>query len=187
MNLPITYLPGFVDNPTETFNALWAELAWRRIGETPRREYYCNDFDKAYTYGRGAGVRTYERQPYHPAIMATRHKLENLTNTSFEVVFLNGYENSRDQLGWHADDSPEMDPNRPIAIVSLGAEREIWFTEQGDVRDPGKRTALKLQHGSLCLMAPGMQRTHFHRIPKAGFECGPRISETFRGYVEPGR
>jgi alkylated DNA repair dioxygenase AlkB len=73
-----------------------------------------------------------------------------------------------------------MDDERPIAIVTLGAEREIWFCPNTDRTDI---TKLVLGNGSLCVMAPGMQDTHWHRIPKAGFECGPRISITFRGYV----
>lgn len=72
-----------------------------------------------------------------------------------------------------------MDASRPIAIVSFGVEREIWFRPINSVNEI---TKLKLQHGSLCVMAPGMQDTHQHRIPKAGFQCGERISLTFRGY-----
>lgn len=45
--------------------------------------------------------------------------------------------------------------------------------------------SLLLQSGSLCLMAPGMQDTHEHRIPKVGAIVGERISLVFRGYVEP--
>lgn len=82
------------------------------------------------------------------------------------------------------DDSPEMCDKRPIAIISLGAERDIMFCEQSRVKDVPSHTRLRLQHGSLCLMAAGMQDTHFHRITKAGFECGPRFSLTYRGYVE---
>ena len=181
MTVPFEYIPGFIENPDAVFKVLWTEIDWRRIGQTPRREYYCNDFPKAYTYGKGAGVRTYETQPYHPVMLEMRRKLETLTKTTFEALFLNGYENSRDSLFWHADDSPEMDDARPIAIISLGAEREIWFAPNDDMKDV---TKLRLGNGSLCLMAPGMQETHKHRIPKAGYECGPRISLTFRGYVE---
>lgn len=83
-------------------------------------------------------------------------------------------------MGWHTDDSPEMDYARPIVIVTLGAEREIWFAPND--RRTGI-TKLKLQSGSACVMAAGMQDTHVHRNPKAGFECGPQSSLTFRGYA----
>lgn len=177
---PVTYVAGFIADADEAFRALWNELAWERRGSTPRREYYCNDLGVPYVYGKGAGVREYLPQEGHPAIRAIREKLEARTGTRFEVCFLNGYEDQSDHLGWHADDSPEMDDARPIAIVSLGAEREIWFRPQADKLAVEK---LKLEHGSLCLMHPGMQDTHYHRIPKAGFICGARISLTFRGYA----
>ncbi len=38
-------------------------------------------------------------------------------------------------------------------------------------------------NGSLCLMHAKMQETWQHRIPKASFSCGERISLTYRGYV----
>ena len=46
---------------------------------------------------------------------------------------------------------------------------------------------LLLGHGSAAIMAPGMQDTHEHRIPKSSRQCGVRISLTFRGYVAQGR
>ncbi len=181
MNVPIEYREKFVLNAKHAFDRLWNELDWVRRENTPRQEYYCNDFGTPYTYGRGAGVRTYEAQPYHPDIMAIRNNIEALTGTKFEVCFLNGYRDGSDQLGWHADDSPEMDDERPIAIVSLGARREIFFRPQDDKLAV---TKLWLDSGSLCLMLPGMQKTHYHRIPKSSINnCGPRVSLTFRGLV----
>ena len=184
MDLPITYISNFIADPAKLMDALWSELAWVRMGLTPRREYYTHKQGVSYTYGSGAGVRTYESQPEHAALTDLRHKLEDQTGTPFPVLFLNGYENARDSLGWHADDSDTMDAGSPIAIVSVGAEREIWFTRQDEVQDPSKRTAVKLQHGSLCLMHAGMQQTHFHRIPKASFVCGPRVSITARNQAK---
>lgn len=178
---PITYNPGFISNPDEALNALQSDLNWERRETTPRSEYYINEIPVPYTYGQGRGVREYHPQPSHPIIDKIKSDLKALTGFDFEVCFLNRYHNQSDHLGWHADDSPEMDDNRPIAIVSLGVEREIWFCPQVDNKDV---TKVKLQHGSLCLMHAGMQDTHFHRIPKAGFECGERISLTFRGYVK---
>ena len=181
MNVPIEYIPNFVPNPGLVFDRLWMELGWVQRDQTPRLEYYCNDSGLPYTYGRGAGVRTYHAQPYHPLILEIRIDLQMLTGTVFEVCFLNGYRDGSDQLGWHADDSPEMDDARPIAIVSFGAKREIYFRPQNDKLAVEK---LWLESGSLCLMKAGMQDTHFHRIPKSSVNnCGPRLSLTFRGLV----
>lgn len=181
--IPITYIPNFIENPNKILETLQNNLKWERRDDAPRSEYYCNDIKKPYIYGRGAGRRTYHVRPYHDDILAIRKKLEELTKCSFEVCFLNRYHNQSDHLGWHADDSPEMDDARPIATISLGVEREIWFRPLNNLPDV---TKVKLENGSLCLMAPGMQDTHQHRIPKASFQCGERISLTFRGYVDPG-
>lgn len=176
----VSYAPNFVENPDRLFRTLWDELDWERRGATPRREYYCNEVDVPYVYGSGLGQRAYQPQVWHPLIADIKRQVEAVLGAHFEVAFLNGYEDSRDHLGAHADDSPEMDDSRPIAIVTLGAEREIWFMPNAAPKDVSK---LLLQNGSLCVMAPGMQDTHKHRIPKAGFNCGPRISLTFRGYA----
>ncbi|MBC8739728.1 alkylated DNA repair dioxygenase [Paraburkholderia sp. UCT31] len=181
MTTPISYYADFVKHPAAAFRALWDELAWERRGNTPRREYYANDVPTPYVYGRGVGQREYLPQPWHPVMLDIQRDLEELAEVRFEVCFLNGYENQKDQLGWHADDGPTMDPKRPIAIVSLGAERQIWFRPAGS-RYEADKMKLMLASGSLCLMHPGMQQTHEHRIPKADYDCGERISLTFRGY-----
>ncbi len=179
----VLYTPKFVVDPDEAFRALRDELDWERRGSTPRSEYYINTLgDIPYKYGSGQGVREYLPRPMHPIIKSMLHELKVMTGgVTFDVCFLNRYHNQSDHLGWHADDSPEMDDTRPIAIVSLGVEREIWFRSIANPQDLYKK---KLEHGSLCLMSAGMQDTHQHRIPKAGFECGERISLTFRGYVK---
>lgn len=183
--LPIFYTPNFIDRPNDILLSLQKNLQWERRGDTPRCEYYCNDHDLPYVYGKGKGRREYLPRPYTPEILLIRKQLEAATNTIYEVCFLNRYLNQSDQLGWHADDSPEMDPKRPIATISLGVEREIWFRPIDSIRPILNEgiTKLKLENGSLCLMLAGMQQTHQHRIPKHTFQCGERISLTFRGYV----
>lgn len=181
---PIIYTPGFVTDADVAFARLRDELEWERRDTTPRSEYYCNDVPKPYVYGKGRGVREYLPKLYHEVILDIRRKIETITNCKFEVCFLNRYHDQSDQLGWHADDSPEMDDARPIAIVSLGVPREIWFKKQGKDVPPENVQKVVLGHGSLCLMQAGMQNKWFHRIPKASFYCGERISLTFRGYVE---
>jgi alkylated DNA repair dioxygenase AlkB len=207
MSPPIEYVPFFVEDVFETYRALMG-LAWERRGDAPRFEYYCNDTLVPYVYGRGKGRREYFPKPYVPEVLKIRKKLEDRTGVKLDVCFLNFYQNQSDHLGWHADDSPEMDPERPIVTVSVGVSREIWFRPIVSMECPscsgekmlhgsrcisrmeerkvyGTVTKVLLEPGSACIMAPGMQGKWEHRIPKADRKCGERISLTFRGYKHP--
>lgn len=181
--LPYTYVPNYVPDADALFARLREGLDWVHREGTPRLEYYANRHSVPYTYGRGMGRRTYEAQPWTADIQTLSDRLLEDYGDVLDVCFLNRYLNQRDHLGWHADDSPEMSDSRHIAVISLGVEREIWVRPRAD-REQVSR--IRLGHGSLFLMHPGMQDTHEHRIPKAGFECGERISMTYRGYEEPG-
>lgn len=181
MAAPVDFIPNAI--PTELADAYFAVLAedlpWIRHDDAPRSEYYCNDTPVPYTYGRGAGERTYEVQPWHPAIVEIRKTAESIVAALMDVCFLNRYHGERDWLGWHADDSASMDPKRPIISVTLGAERAIQFRPIGG----GDVETLMLTHGSMAVMRPGMQQAWEHRIPKVGHRVGERISLTFRGFV----
>ncbi len=179
MKAPIVYVPDFISDKDAAFHRLRTELEWEKR-DAPRHEYYCNDVPKPYIYGRGRGAREYLPRPWHPVLLDIRAKLEVYASAKFEVCFLNLYLSQRDQLGWHADNSPEMDDARPIGVVSFGVEREIWFRPNEDANSVERMT---LNNGSLCLMNAGMQDVWQHRIPKASFVCGERISLTFRGYI----
>lgn len=182
-NAPIRYFVNFIQNPNQVAETLWTELDWQRRDTTPRSEYYWNKHGVPYAYGSGGFSRSYESQPLHPIIETINKQLAELVGFEFDVCFLNGYLDQKDHLGYHADDSPEMDDDKPIAIVSLGAEREIWFRDNNwQTMSKNHTDHVLLQNGSLCLMLPGMQDTHMHRIPKAGRALGRRISLTFRGY-----
>lgn len=189
------YTPGFMPDPEDAFTQLWDGLDWVRHGDAPRREYWSNDADSPYTYGRGAGIRTYYAQPFHAVVLAARAKLFAETGVYYEGCFLNGYENERDWLGWHEDDDPGIDHSKPIAIVTLydhiGRDdrvRSIQFREKLGEDTDGKRlfgepVDQPLEQGSLCVMGAGMQQSHQHRIPKASFKSRPRISLTFRSLL----
>ena len=185
-DVPVGYKPNWVNAADDVFNVLWNELDWVRHPLVPRREYYTNLRGVDYAYGSADFARTYKSQPLHWYIEVLLSNLMFATDIPFEAVFINGYEDGSDHLGWHSDNSPEMDDSRPIGIVSLGAEREIWFRQNPVVWQLRTTpiTKVRLGHGSLCLMEPGMQDTHQHRIPKSDRVCGPRISLTFRGYVD---
>lgn len=188
-DVPVLYLPRLVYKPTFVFKVLWDMMPWEKREGAPRREAWFNPYDMPYTYGTGEYARTYAAHPLNddggvPAwiIGSIMQRLNDLGD-SYDCCFVNGYENGRQHLGWHADDSPEMDTNHPIATVSLGAEREIWFRRKGD--DTGAHVEkLLLKNGSAAIMSEHMQEEWQHRIPKSSVaDCGPRLSLTYRKLV----
>lgn len=184
MNAPIEYYSGIGNynwyglNPDTLFNDILTEIEWEQR-DAPRKECFLSTRSDSYTYGSGNGERTYYPKPYGHYAKTLLSVAETFAECKFEACFLNYYEGPRDHLGWHADDSPVIDMERPIVVISLGASREIWF-RKNDSRDVEKQL---LAPGSILIMKAGMQLTHQHRIPKHGANCGSRISLTFRGLL----
>lgn len=201
MTVPYVYVHPFVKDTADAFCRLHDELKWLQYPNTPRKEYYVNAQGAPYTYGKGRFARTYLAQPTHPVIEAIRHAVEDYAGVTLDTVFCNFYGDKDSSCGWHSDDEPEMDDERPIIGVSLGAERVIDFRPKWEPPLPGEgydnvrllpisnktkpSESLLLENGSLLLMKPGMQDYWQHRIPKASSQCTPRISLTFRGYAKP--
>lgn len=183
---PVVYWPDFVSDPDAAFEALNTELLWTRRDRVPRDEVYFNDTPAPYTYGTAPNDRTYlPEASWHPVVLSIRAKLQMATGFTLDVCFLNRYLSAKDSLGWHADDSPEMDPDRPIVTVSLGAERAIQFRRTGLYAGNTADAAVSLEHGSAAIMLPGMQKSWQHRIPKSPVSnIGTRISLTFRGFLD---
>jgi alkylated DNA repair dioxygenase AlkB len=190
MEAPVTYLPDFLDSrygageADNWFFRLWASLPWEHREGAPRREFWSNPYDFPYTYGTGEFARTYKAHPMTGLILRGAMMLNgSFTVKGFDCCFVNGYEHGREHLGWHADDSPEMDHDHPIAVISVGEEREIWFRRKGDQSGEAVEK-LTLGNGSCVLMHAGMQREWQHRIPKSSkADCGPRISLTYRRLI----
>lgn len=176
--IPITYDPKVYSHIANTTLEELKKLDWVQHDSVPRMEYYINSENEPYQYGIPEYAREYKPQPSCFVVDTIREYLEERLACKFEVCFLNRYINQSMHLGWHSDNSPEMDDNRPIVIVSFGAERDIKFRKIGS----NSAMSIKLGNGSVCIMHPGMQDTHQHRIPKSGNICGERISLTFRGY-----
>jgi alkylated DNA repair dioxygenase AlkB len=193
---PVTYVEDFLapEMATAAYAALWPTgIAWERRANAPRDEYWTNSLDRAYTYGRREGERTYHPGPSHALIDDLNMAMvaAGYVDRPYEGCFLNHYRDGTDALGWHADDytgdgkdDKGIDQSRPIAVITLYSAapkpdrlRMIQFRAQAG----GEIESLPLAHGSLALMGPGMQNTHFHKIPKAGYEVLPRISLTYRG------
>lgn len=180
------YFPGFTDLSLEP---LLIEVPWLRETET-RQECFMSDPIQTYTYGQGRGIRKYTSILFQPVVRDQMARTNAFLAAEFEAswgflngCFLNRYDNAHQHLGWHADDFDRMDQDHPIAVISVGEPREIWwrtFGHKGEIPDNQKQL---LGHNSLFVMPPGFQLTHQHRIPKGGREMSPRVSLTFRRFL----
>lgn len=190
-----TYIPNWLPNADQHYYTLVNEIAWEKRDDAPRFEcwmvnrhlrellvpYTITEQDN-YTYGRGKGERTYQAVEMHPLVKLIQEWMlfdDRIEPRFLQGCFANRYDGERQHLGWHADDSPMINHEKPIAIVSLGEERLIEFKANGSE----ETKPLLLGHGSLTLMPPGFQHTHQHRIPKGNKQMGRRISLTFRGLI----
>lgn len=177
------YMPSFIEDKDKTiFNDLLNNLAWLEV-TSARKEYFMSDLKLFYTYGTGISARTYESSPFSESVKNIQLKLNENYNCDYNVCFLNRYDNAKNQLGWHADDSPEMNVNHDICVVSFGTEREIWWKLQAYKGEISKENKQLLQNGSLFVMPAGFQEKYFHKIPKCDRPCSTRISLTFRNYI----
>lgn len=157
----LRYEKNFIKDADVIFNALKL-LDWERRSDAPRSEYYVNTDHVPYTYGKGRGQRTYQPRLWNNVLISLLMKVNIAFEKNYNVIFLNRYLDQSDHLGWHRDEVTD-----DIAILSFGVARQIWM------RHSTKQT---LDHGSLLLMHPDT----IHKIPKASFKCGERISLTFR-------
>lgn len=177
------YIKDYIKNKELVFNHLLEDITWLQVTEA-RKEYFMSDDQISYTYGSGKSARTYDSSLFSTPVKTMLLALNKEYNTDYNVCFLNRYDTQKNWLGWHADDSPEMNTEHAISVISFGAEREIWWKDKlykGDIPKDNKQL---LENGSLFIMPPGFQENHLHKIPKCDRSCGIRISLTFRNYIK---
>jgi len=176
------YYESYISGTAPIMSSLLS-LEWLSVTEA-RMEYFMSDVPRSYVYGKPPHDREYHSREYSDVVCDIQYLLNESFGTRYNVCFLNRYDTQKNQLGWHADDSPTMDREHPIAVVSFGAEREIWWKRQDDkgVVPPSQRQ--RLGNGSLFVMPAGFQDFYFHRIPRADRSVGMRISLTFRRYLQ---
>lgn len=180
----------------ELFAHLRDELTWLEV-TAARKEYFMSSAPRSYRYKTWDGEREYHSAPFTEPVrgllaamrlttvlLPLESAVVGLQPLDFNVCFLNRYDTQHGHLGWHADDSPEMSHDHPIAVVSLGAEREIWWKPKAEKGETPPDRRRLLEHGSVFVMPAGFQREYLHRIPKCDRAVGTRISLTFRHYLD---
>ncbi|MFM7218111.1 MAG: alpha-ketoglutarate-dependent dioxygenase AlkB family protein [Bacteroidota bacterium] len=167
----------------EWFRALLQETPWQQdiiriFGKTHvTARKFAFYGDRPFGYNYSGHVRT--ALTWSPVLDEIRKQVESNTRQTFNACLLNLYHNGEEGMGWHSDDEPELDPEAPIASVSLGAERKFSFRNRSD-----KSTrSILLEHGSLLVMDALCQRHWLHALPKSKRVSAPRINMTFRRMI----
>jgi len=95
----------------------------------------------------------------------------------FNYCLANKYETGLQAVGKHADDEKGILRCSPIAAVSLGAARDFVLEAKAD---PEVSLKVRLESGSVVVMAGHTQENFVHCITKDRRVKEPRISLTFR-------
>lgn len=156
-------------------------LKWLKV-KNLREEIFMSNTQRVYKYGRMD--YEYKSIPFDNKINSLMQTINDICGFKLNVCILNKYDSEKNALGWHSDDSPEIDQNHAIVIVSYGEEREIWWKEKNYKGVIPKENRQLLEHRSVFIMLPGFQEKFVHKIPKHHKPCGTRISLTFRRFKD---
>lgn len=122
----------------------------------------------------------YPACPMPPALAALLPGLNERIGFEPNSALLNLYPDGQARMGFHSDRLDGLEPGTGVAIVSLGAARQLIYQRKGNKR---LTHAFELNPGSLLYMDDGVQEMWKHGVPSAPEIDQPRISCTFRRLV----
>ena len=169
----ITYIPGLIDIGTAAawFTELREAVNWR----SERRMMYDREVDVPRLMGH------YRLDPPSPSIPPAIHEAARRVIDRLQVPFnsvgLNRYRDGRDSVAPHNDHLNELREGYPIALLSLGATRQMTVRAK---QKPPRVIHVDLEAGSLFVMDYATQIHYTHAIPKTAEAVEERISLAFR-------
>ena len=144
--LQLRHAPAWVDPATAT---LWLEqlqqdVPWKQESiqlygkrhPLPRLTCWMADPGCGYRYSGLDNVV----EPWSPTAQRIREQLVELSGWHFNSLLLNLYRDGRDAMGFHADDEPELNPEAPIASLSLGDQPHLSLQAQEGTSRPRFRS-----------------------------------------------
>jgi len=162
------------------FRVLLESIPWRNdetvmFGKrivTARKVAWYGDRDFSYQY---SGT-TKQALSWTKELLELKTLVESQTGSVFNSCLLNLYHHGNEGMGWHSDNEKSINPNSPIASLSLGAARKFSFKHQ----QTKESISMMLETGSLLVMHPPTQLHWHHSLPKSKKILAPRINLTFR-------
>jgi len=132
-------------------------------------------------------------EPAPPDVDALRTRMCERFGAPFNAVGLNLYRDARDSVAWHSDKNEHLIANPSIAVLSLGAPREMQIrprvipsvgAQHRSRGTPRHTLGVALEPGSVLLMTGNAQDRYEHCIPKLTAQVDERISVVFRTKVD---
>jgi len=182
--LALRYWPLWLAEAAVVLDQLRLEVPWKQehitlFGKThpiPRLTCWMGDPGCHYTY---SGLRN-AIEPWSASVQPLREQVEAAAGCRFNSLLLNHYRNGSDKLDWHADDERELDPEKPIASLSLGSARTFRLKPKDPSMEVNLPLSFELGHGDLLVMDPPTQCHWLHQVPQRLRVKGDRINLTFR-------
>lgn len=178
----VSYMSVFVPpkDADKLYQKFCTELAWRQdsikmYGKSvniPRLQAWYGDPDAAYRY---SGIQMIPI-PWTAELLQLKHDVERTTGAVYNSVLANWYRDGQDSMGWHSDDEAELGEQPTIASVTFGQLRDFDFRHKKD----HQKYRIKLEHGSLLVMAGETQKNWQHGLAKRARPLEGRINLTFR-------
>ena len=116
-------------------------------------------------------------EPMPQELHDVQRRVEEYLDTPFTSLSVQYYRNERDSVAWHNDHREDLIENAVIAVLSLGATREMQLRSKAR---PRRTFSIDLEPGSLFVMSGRAQEFWEHHIPKLRKPTGPRISVALR-------
>ena len=167
--------PGFIarDAATNLFDALTMQVQWDERMKARKTACFGQTYDDS-------GV-DYQVLPMHPLLIPLCDAIERQVGFCPTNCLLNYYESGRSTMGFHSDATYNLADGTGVAIISLGAERNLTFRSKAD---QSLLVNFLLPHGSLFYMTQLTQDYWTHAVKKTETD-DPRISLTFRHIITP--
>ncbi|WP_428313105.1 alpha-ketoglutarate-dependent dioxygenase AlkB [Hydrocarboniphaga sp.] len=167
----IVYRPGLL-TPAQAqrwFERLRDEIAWGH----ERRMMYEREVDVP----RLMAHFQLDDAQLPPLLKVAAQAVADASGVRYNSLGMNYYRDGRDSVAPHHDKLHELQPGYPIALLSLGATRQMRLSTQAV---PRRHLQIDLEPGSLLTMSYASQLQWLHGIPKQPGDQPPRISLAFR-------
>jgi alkylated DNA repair dioxygenase AlkB len=110
-------------------------------------------------------------------LLEVQRRVEEYLGVTFTSASVQLYRGGNDSVAWHSDHTEDLIDLPVVAVLSLGATREMQVRSKAR---PRRTFAIDLEPGSLFVMSGRAQEFWEHHIPKARRAVAPRISVALR-------